>query len=141
MFKHSMLRAAVNHRLRLEQRFTQVHTLEDTGVVYHGYDLYTNRLRYRFNASIPLNKPKIEPGTLFAVVYDEIFISFGDNVTYHEPDQNRVFAGLGYSFTSRLSVQGGPFYQMLIKAGGTKQENNVGVSINLTYNIDLTRDE
>ncbi|MBA4146193.1 MAG: hypothetical protein C0523_10545, partial [Cytophaga sp.] len=61
--------------------------------------------------------------------------------TYNEPDQNRIYAGLGYQFTKALSVQGGAFYQLLIKSNGSKQENNVGFQVQVYYNIDLTRKE
>jgi hypothetical protein len=141
VFKHKLSRASISHRMRLEQRFTQVHKDNNGEVTYDGYDLHTNRLRYRLNANIPLNKPKIEPGALYAVVYDEIFLSFGDMVTYKDPDQNRVFAGLGYAFSKHMSFQGGPFYQMLIKSGGTKQENNIGFALQLSYNVDLTKEQ
>lgn len=140
VFKHTAGKVKFNHRLRLEQRYIQVHTQVDNEIIDHGYDLYVNRLRYRLQAVFPL---KAEPeGTprFSAVVYNEIFVSFGDAVIYHEPDQNRIFAGLGYHIDRNLQLQAGPLYQALIKAGGTKQENNFGVLVSLLHNLHLSKD-
>ncbi len=38
-------------------------------------------------------------------------------------------------------MQGGFLYQMLIKANGAMQENNMGFQLQLTYAIDLTLKE
>jgi hypothetical protein len=141
MFKHKIGRVLASHRLRLEQRMIQVHSSESGEIVDHGYDSYSNRIRYRFNANIPFKNEPIGPGSFYGVVYDELFVSFGKNVTYREPDQNRIFVGLAYAFTSKFSLQGGPFYQMLVKAGGSKQENNLGVQVHATLNVDFAKGE
>jgi hypothetical protein len=141
-YKHSVSRFNVSHRLRLEQRFIQTHSISGEGVVDEGYgENFQNRLRYRFMATVPIGHDKIEPKTFYGSFYDEVFVSWGKLVTFHEPDQNRIFAGVGYQFTSALSVHGGPFYQMLIKANGARQENNIGFQIQVTYNVDLTKKE
>ncbi|MFZ6013869.1 MAG: DUF2490 domain-containing protein [Bacteroidota bacterium] len=139
-YKHKFARINLQHRLRVEQRFIQTHSINAEGnVINEGYTLHQNRLRYRFLATIPLNKPTMESGSWFSSFYDEAFLSWGENVTFHEPDQNRIFAGLGYQFNSSLSIQSGLLYQMLIKANGAKQENNLGLQVQLTYNLDLTK--
>lgn len=137
-FKHHVGRASFSHRARLEQRFIQVHSTHNGEVINEGYDLYTNRIRYRLGINMPLGKNEIGPKTLFASFYEEAFLSFGKEVTYHEPDQNRLFLGLGYQVDKKFTINTGFLYQMLVKAGGTMQENNVGVQVNLAYNIDLT---
>jgi hypothetical protein len=138
-YKHKLGRFKLDHRLRLEQRFVQVHTrLAEGQIVEDGYTNRQNRLRYRFmtKASLARNK-EIGAGILFASAYDEVFYSWGKAVTFDEPDQNRVFAGLGYQVSKPLSVQAGMLYQMLIKANGAQQENNVGLQIMLNYTLDL----
>ena len=140
MYKHNLWRLKVDHRVRVEQRFIQVHSRDiNNDVIDEGYTNNQNRLRYRFMARLPLNHKALDPKTYFASVYDEAMLSWGKNVTFHEPDQNRIFAGLGYQFTPVLSLQGGFLYQMLIKSGGTKQENNVGFQLILNYAMDLTK--
>ena len=90
-------------------------------------------------ARLPLNSSSIEPGTFFASVYDEIFYSWGEHVTYQKPDQNRLFAGAGYQFNKNFTLQGGFLYQMLVKSNGAKQENNIGLQVQVTYNVDCTK--
>jgi len=139
-YKHKVSRFNISHRIRLEQRYIQVHSNSNGEIINHGYDMHTNRLRYRFLSNIPLNRDKMEAKTIYACVYDEIFMSWGKPVTYHEPDQNRIFAGLGYQINSKVSFQTGFFRQMLIKSNGAKQENNTGFQAQLTYNVDLTKE-
>lgn len=141
MYKHQLGRFNINHRVRLEQRYVQVHTQTGGEIIDEGYDTRMSRIRYRFAATVPFGREKIEAKTYFASLYEEAFLSWGEGVTFHEPDQNRIFAGVGYQVTSPLAIQTGFFYQMLIKANGTKQENNVGIQLQLTYNIDLTKHE
>jgi hypothetical protein len=139
-YKHAIGRFVFSHRARLEQRFLQVHTNEGPeGIVYHGYDMYMNRLRYRFQSMLPLNHAKIEAKTFFATVYDEVFLDWGKPVTFQEPDQNRLFGGFGYQFKSPISIQAGFLYHMLIKANGAQQENNTGIQVMVTYNINLMK--
>jgi hypothetical protein len=139
VYKHSIGRLHFSHRARLEQRFLQVHEDVNGEIVNEGYDLYTNRFRYRFAANIPINNSKMDPKTFYASVYDEFFFSWGDPVTFHKIDQNRIFAGIGYQVTKDFSFQGGFLYQMLVKANGAKQENNSGIQVQINYNIDLTK--
>jgi hypothetical protein len=138
-YKHTFSRLKLSHRMRLEQRFIQSHVDNGDGhIVNEGYSIFQNRLRYRFAAVLPLNHAALDPKTWFASVYNEAFLSWGEKVTFHEPDQNRLYGGVGYQLSKPLSVQAGMLYQMLIKANGAKQENNVGVQVQVVYNIDLT---
>jgi hypothetical protein len=142
VYKHNLGKIKVDHRFRFEQRYIQVHTLGSDGVVTDdGYTNKQRRFRYRLMARMPLNSDKIEAKTYFAGVYDEVFVSRGEKVTFHDPDQNRLFAGIGYQVNPKFSVLGGCLYHMLIKSNGAKQENNVGVQLIFNYSIDLTRGE
>ena len=141
-YKHNLGRLKVDHRLRTEERFIQQHsTMSDGTVVDDGYINKQFRVRYRFMAKLPLNSSTVEPGTYYAAVYDEVFFSWGEKVTYHKADQNRIFAGLGYQFDDRLGVSGGLLHQALVKSTGAMQENNIGFLIHFTYNVDLTKDD
>jgi len=138
-YKHNIFgRVNISHRLRLEQRFMQHRTPEGE---YEGYSFHSNRLRYRLMANIPLNHSKMEPDTYYVSLYDEVFVSWGDPITYNKPDQNRIFAGVGYQATKLFTIQGGFFYQMLIKKNGLQQENNIGFQVQVTHNFDLTKKE
>jgi hypothetical protein len=142
MYKHKFKTINLSHRFRVEERFIEIHTKDSEGVVLNqGYDNHQTRFRYRFMATMPLKGEKIEAKSFFAGVYDEVFVSRGKLVTFHEPDQNRIFAGLGYQFNSSFNILAGPLYQLLIKSNGAKQENNVGVQVMATYNFDLSKKE
>ena len=141
MYKHKIGRVKIDHRLRFEERFIQVHSEQNDVLIDEGYTNKQFRIRYRFMARVPLNHTTIEPKTYFLSFYDEAFMSRGKKVTFHEPDQNRVFAGLGYEFSKKVTVQGGLLYQMLIKSNGAKQENNVGLQVMLNYNLSLLKQQ
>ena len=118
----------------------QVHTRTAEGdVIDEGFTNRQSRLRYRFMTKVPLGRKKdFDARTWYAAAYDEVFYSWGKAVTFEEPDQNRLFGGLGYQVNKPLSIQAGFFYQMLIKANGAQQENNVGFQVALSYTLDLT---
>lgn len=138
-YKHDLGRIKADHRLRVEQRFLKVQKQSGEDIVDEGYTNRQNRLRYRFMARIPIGKLNIDPKTFFVSVYEEVFFSWGKPVSFHEPDQNRIFAGGGLQVNKTLSIQGGFLYQMLIKSNGVEQENNTGLKLILTYNPDLTK--
>lgn len=141
LFKHDVGRAKFEHRLRLEQRFLQFHYVNDAGeVIDDGYSDLQHRIRYRMQVRFPLNKKTIDTDTYYIIVFDELFKSWGERATYDYPDQNRIFAGVGYQFDKDFSIYGGGVYQLMIKRNGMQQENNIGVLIQLTYNIDLTKE-
>lgn len=86
---NNLNKVKIEHRYRTEQRWTSAE--------------YRNRFRYRLNLLIPFNKKKIEKGTLYSSVSDEIFLT---NVKpYFE--RNRFFVGLGYVFNDNFTMQSG----------------------------------
>ena len=82
-------RVKLEHRYRIEQRFISSN--------------YRNRFRYRINALLPFGHKVIEKKTLYASLYEEIFVS-NENPFF---EQNRIFAGLGYQIDDHLTVLGG----------------------------------
>lgn len=106
----SNFKTPVIHEFRLWEQFTLINNIERLKLE-HRYrieqrwrnDEYRNRFRYRINPIFPINKSKVENHTLFATIYDEIFLTNKD--TYFE--RNRFFAGVGYQCSTRLSVQAG----------------------------------
>jgi len=141
-YKHKVSYVAMNHRLRLEERFIQHHTTANEGTPESDkFSEYQFRLRYRILANIPLNKKSMDPKTVYLSIWDEAFVSWGKNVTYNNINQNRIFVGPGYQFTKKLAIQAGFIHQILIKSNGAKQENNAGILAQLNYNFDLTKKE
>lgn len=106
-------RVQILQYLRLEERFRR--TLENEMV---SDDFTFNwRLRYNLSLSIPLNHAEIAPGTVFASVFDELFLNFGENIVFNTFDQNRFFMGAGYQFTPQFNLQLG--YQHVYQQLGT----------------------
>jgi hypothetical protein len=138
-YKHRLGKVQISHRGRVEERRIQVHTVENGDVINQGYDLSLLRVRYRLMASIPFKGTEIGPKTMFANFYGESLMEWGKRVVYHRPDQNRLFAGLGYQTNKKMTITGGLIYQMLVKLNGVQQENNLGIQIQATYNFDLTK--
>lgn len=88
MYQH-LERIRFEHRYRAEQRWTS--------------NGFRNRFRYRFNTLLPLNGPKVEPGTFYLSVSDELFLT--DNAPYFE--RNRFFIGIGHEFSPLFTLQMG----------------------------------
>lgn len=80
-------RLKFEHRYRAEQRWTS--------------DGFRNRFRYRFSSVYPLNSKKIEPGSFYLNISDEIF--FTNRAPYFE--RNRFFVGAGHEFSELFSLQ------------------------------------
>lgn len=86
---NNISRLKLEHRYRAEQRWLS--------------QGFRNRFRYRLNAVVPLNRSKVEKGTLYATAFDEVF--FTDKTPYFQ--RNRFFAGFGYEFTKNFILQAG----------------------------------
>jgi len=88
-FNQFLDRIKFEHRYRAEQTWRN--------------DAFFNRFRYRINVLIPLNKRKIEEGTLFVSTSNEVF--FVQQKPYFS--QNRFYVGGGYQFSKQLTLQAG----------------------------------
>ena len=82
-------RVKFEHRYRVEERFIE--------------DEFKMRFRYRLMVFFPLNKQKIETGTFYLGIYDELFIN--DKRSFF--DRNRLYGGLGYQYASNIHFQVG----------------------------------
>jgi Protein of unknown function (DUF2490). len=89
--------------IRTEQRFNE-RVASDAKA--NGYN-YNFRVRYNYAFFIPLKGKVMAPKTPFAAIMNEVFLNFGDRITYNTFDQNRLFAGFGYQFTSHINMQVG----------------------------------
>lgn len=86
--KQSFSQFALQHRIRFEQRFIE--------------NDFRMRFRYALAASIPLNF-KGSPSRLSLSSYNEIFLNTSDNTF----DRNRIYAGIGYTFSGHLRSEVG----------------------------------
>ncbi len=87
-------RIKFEHRYRIEQQ-------------WHTSSGYRNRFRYRLNAMIPLNKPSVEPGSVYLSTFNEIFLT--NKADYFL--RNRFFLGFGYQLNKTFGLTPGYVYQ------------------------------
>lgn len=88
--------------------------------------------------SFPLIGKTLDDERLYAVVYDELMIGFGENVNQNIFDQNRLGVLLGHKFSSNIRVEGGYFNQILqfgrLVEGKNLYQYNRGFIINTYLN-------
>ena len=107
------------HRYRAEQRFTT--------------NGYKNRFRYRISATVPLNNKKIEPTTVYSLIWNELF--FTDKEPFFK--RNRFFIGGGYEFSENIAFQIGYIYQFDYKINDETGRDFLNLS--LLYNLNLSK--
>ena len=85
-----------NHRFRYEQRF-----IENLN--------FRTRYRYNLFLNVALNKPKMDKGTLYLALYNELFINgqrnIGNGNIVEFFDRNRSYIALGYVLKKGLKIQ------------------------------------
>ena len=108
-------RVKFEHRYRLEERLFE--------------DEFKARFRYRLMLFVPINTQKIETGSWYIGVYDELFVN--DRGSYF--DRNRFYGGLGYQYQDNIHFQVGVLRQ---------QVNTTAKSflqVGLIFNTDLRK--
>ena len=121
--------------LRIEERFRQIAT---AGVATEVY-AFNWHFRYGIALIFPLKGKTLAPKTPFLFFGDEIFINAGKQIVNNYFDQNRLSAGLGYQFTSRLNAQlayTDAFQQL---PAGNQYVNINAVRLFIFHNINLRK--
>jgi hypothetical protein len=95
-------RVYLRHRFRFEQRW-----VEDQD--------FRTRFRYAIFINVPFKGPEIRRGSIYASLYDEIFINgqrdIGDGLEVELFDRNRLYGAIGYALTVRRRLQFGYMIQ------------------------------
>lgn len=94
------------------------------------------RLRYRLNISVPLNNKKVEPGTVFVNVYDEIFFVFPMKPTFA---RHRLYGGFGYQIDKTFGIASGHLWQREFSSNGNTNLYFVYLALNI--NLDNTKSD
>jgi hypothetical protein len=121
VYKQAWGPAAIQHRMRLEQRWLTL-IGEDTTA-------YVNRIRYRLQATIPFDRDSTGPGSYFFNASNEIFVNFGQGDRFRE--QNRLYGAIGYQFTAARSLQVGLMWV------ARQDADLLRLTIYYTHNVDL----
>jgi hypothetical protein len=123
--------------IRLEQRFIEK-VVSD--VKENGYD-YNFRVRYGYSFMIPLKGKELAAKTPFVAIINEVFLNLGDRITYNTFDQNRLFAGFGYQFTSQLNAQLGYMNIYQQQTSGNDYFSTHTVRLSALHSLDLRHED
>ncbi|MDQ0782278.1 DUF2490 domain-containing protein [Chryseobacterium sp. W4I1] len=113
--KQKFGRFNLQHRYRLEERFLQ--------------DDFRMRFRYMIGLNIPITQKEMLPKSLYASVYNEIFLNFDSPVF----DRNRVYGALGYVINKNMRIEAGYMNQI------QENKNRGQVQIGFYNNIPFTK--
>ena len=103
---------------------------------------YENRARYMAKATINITNGE---HSIFAALYEEVFVNFGKDVGYNIFDQNRLYAALGYSISAAFKMELGYLYQVVQlrnldgASGKNRIENNHTFQIALFSNVSFMK--
>lgn len=111
--KQKFGRFNLQHRYRLEERF-----LEDD---------FRMRFRYMLGVNIPITQKEMLPKTLYASVYNEIFLHFNSPVF----DRNRVYGALGYVINKNMRIEAG--YMNQIQENRNRGQIQIGSYNNIPF--------
>ncbi|UTX50024.1 DUF2490 domain-containing protein [Chryseobacterium sp. MA9] len=115
IIKQKFGRFYLQHRYRLEERFLE----ED----------FRMRFRYMLGVNIPITQKEMLPKTLYASVYNEIFLHFNSPVF----DRNRVYGALGYVINKNMRIEAGYMNQI------QENRNRGQIQIGFYNNIPFTK--
>ncbi|MDR2236187.1 MAG: DUF2490 domain-containing protein [Chryseobacterium sp.] len=112
--KQKFGRFNLQHRYRLEERF-----LEND---------FRMRFRYLLGFNIPITQKEMLPKSLYASVYNEIFLHFDRPVF----DRNRVYGALGYVINKNMRIEAG--YMNQIQENRNRGQIQIGFYNNIPFN-------
>jgi hypothetical protein len=126
LISHHIRRFNILHRLRLEERFISRLAVENGKLKKQGNN-FAERLRYLFRVSHPLNSKKEFRKGGYIAFAEELMLNFGDRsfVNGRLFDQNRIYAGVGYRFSSKIDMETGYLRQYVVPRDGNTYNNNV----------------
>ncbi|WP_316817816.1 DUF2490 domain-containing protein [Pedobacter nyackensis] len=116
IYTHRIKPVYAQHRFRLEQRFMET----------AGGDVFSQRFRYFFRATLPVLGPKeaFVQGP-FVALQNELFFNVQNKAKLNGKlfDQNRAYAAAGYRFTKSFDVEAG-YLNQFINGRSTNTINN-----------------
>jgi len=108
MLKNNIGRVNFLHRFRQEHRW--IETQSDINESSQSVSDYANRFRYRLTISLDLLKLQNDDA-VFAVLFDEIWLTQDDKMVFTDLNRNWLYMGLGYRFSPSSNLQFAYLYQ------------------------------
>lgn len=141
IIKNPIGKSDLTHRFRLEQRW--IGKITQTSEEKVAEWIYLNRIRYLFRWNLPLIKKITDNKNIYAGIYNEIFIGFGEKIGNNIFDQNRLGLLLGYKINKHLKVEAGYLNQTLVQGsrvnGNSVVQANNGLQFSLLVNADINK--
>ncbi|MBB3697764.1 DUF2490 domain-containing protein [Flammeovirga yaeyamensis] len=128
----AMGRVKMYHQFRFEHRWKRKN---DIGAEYD----YTNRYRYKVFAYIPVNKPKIEKGSIFVSPSAEIFMHSGESIAYNPFEDFRTYNGVGYVINNSFTLFAGHMWTIGQKTSGYQYRTSHIFRINVFIGLDTRK--
>ncbi len=122
---------------RIEERYRR--NIVD-GELTESYN-FNWRFRYNFALTLPLKGKAVAPKIPFLFLNDEVHLNAGKNIVNNYFDQNRLFAGLGYQFTSGFNAQIGYLNVFQQLPSGNQFVNINAIRLFVYHNLDLRKQE
>lgn len=127
-----MGRFKVYNQFRFEHRWRKNNEIGAT------YD-YTDRFRYKFFSYIPLNRKRIEVGTLFFSPSAEIFLQRGKSVAFNPMEDFRTYNGFGYVLNPKVTLFAGHMWTFGQKNTGFEYRTSHIIRVNAYIGLDFRR--
>lgn len=119
--------AFTEHRFRLEQRFIDTENSPES--------ILDHRMRYRFQAIIPLYNISPHLRYFFLATYNEVMLNFR-STSSEVFDRNRIYFSLGIQIRPNLNIQFGYLNQTAQQKVYPNHESNHLLQVSLSYNMD-----
>lgn len=133
-YKHSWGGNAMDHRLRLEQRFLERHFVSAEEVRSRGFH-HVGRLRYRTRLLVPLNDRKDVKGEWQGIASQETMVRFGDEAFKGLFDQARLGLSAGVRPWDHVQVTGGYQFQYLVRSDNVRRESNHTLTLGVAVRV------
>jgi len=126
--KHELGKLAIDHRLRLEERFIDAIVTRDNKQLVDGSN-YRTRLRYRLTASLAV----LPNPALSLLAYNELFLDFDTGLLPETVDQNWIFLGPQIGIAKGLNLTTGYHYIVLARPGSDVQRHIWDTILSYTF--------
>ena len=124
--------AVIQQRIRMEQRFIRYADPQPRSWTYQ------NRFRYLLKADVPITRKADTSARWYVAVFDEVLIGIPPNYGARPFDQNRLFAGIGYS-RARANIEAGYMNQFIGQRKGRIFEFNNTLFVTVTSRAPLAK--
>ena len=130
-----LLKTAPIGRVKIMHQFRFEHRWKKDGTAGAEYD-FTNRMRYKIFAYIPLNSKYILPKTWYISPSAEIFMHTGESIVYNPFEDFRTYTGVGYVVNNWVTLFAGHMWTIGQKSSGYEYRESHVFRFNVYIGLD-----